>query len=747
MPIVRRTPAKLLFLMTTFLLAATPLRSAAAPTVIPPARRDAVEAAYPPDGKGDAKVVLVLVIDAAGAVTSVTVREGDAPFADAAAASAKTWTFTPATRDGTPIAARVLAVVTFHAPAEAPAPIPAGSPVSARGPADGLANPRDTKPGQTPLPLPPHDEVVEVAVNGEHEELGTIHVPRAETRFIPGAFGDPFRVVEALPGVSPWISGLPYFYVRGMSPENVGYTVDGIPVPLLFHVGSGPSTVAASLVDSVDLFPAAYPARYGRYAGAMIAGETAPPDEAHPHGDFQVRLFDAAAFAEAPLRDGRDTVTAAGRYGYTGLVLALIDPNDSLSYWDYQARVTHRFRSHDQASLFVFGSYDRLANRGVPFFRVQYHRADLRFDHPLREGNLRLAATLSYDDTMTAETTDATVGRAVGRKGPGARLRVEFDQHVVREAWVRAGADVVVRRFDADAATAATFAPHTDFVGGGYADVVWRPTRAIELVPGYRLDAYQVRGQTTAAPQPRVSAKVKLGGGVAWVSAFGLAHQEPTDAVLVPAKLPDPIDEGAQESYQASEALEAPLPLEMRIRATGFVTLLEGAHGAGEERSGGVELFLHRDFTERLGGFASYTISRTVDAEGGQTLRALGDSTHVVSVSLGYDLGLGWRLGGRFFYRSSRPYHQTCETPDCAPGVTSNRYIVSGTLPDFARVDVRVEKRWTFANGRWLAGALEVFNALDAAETTGVNYSLQEGLTRNTQNAILLPSIGVEGGF
>ena len=39
-------------------------------------------------------------------------------------------------------------------------------------------------------------------------------------RDVPGAFGDPFRVVDTLPGVVPVLSGLPYVYVRGAPPAG-----------------------------------------------------------------------------------------------------------------------------------------------------------------------------------------------------------------------------------------------------------------------------------------------------------------------------------------------------------------------------------------------------------------------------------------------------------------------------------------------------------------------------------------------
>jgi len=719
-------------------VALAPDASAGPRDVTPPQRQDHAEAVYPPDGKGGAAVVLALVVDPTGTVTEVSVREGASPFAEAAVAAARAWRFAPATRGDGPIPARILAVVTFHAPSQAPPPPSTPSPPP---PAPGVQAPGGASPA------PPPEEVVQVAVKGEHEELGTIHIPRAETRFVPGAFGDPFRVVEALPGLAPVISGLPYFYVRGMSPENVGYFIDGIKVPLLFHVGAGPSTLAPALVDSVDLFPAAYPARYGRFAGAVIAGETAPPNMDHAHGEFQVRGFDADAFAETPLDRGRGSALAAARYGYTGLVTSIVAPDYALGYWDYQFRVAHRIGPTDALSLFVFGAYDELDYKKSPTFRVEYHRADLRYDHPVHEGNLRVAATFSYDDTLTAEETDTGTGAQAALKAPGGRLRVELDQHVSPQAWVRAGADAGVSRFTVDSYDGVIHAPHTDVVGGLYGDVVWRPTSRVEVVPGVRFDAYQARGETALAPQPRLSARVKIAPGVASITAVGMAHQEPTDEVFVPAQLPNVIDESPRQSYQYSEAIEALLPARMRMRGTVFYSLVRATEVAGREQSAGIEVFLRRDFTERLGGFVSYTLSRAETTLNGQTSLSDGDRTHVVSVVLGYDLGNHWRVGTRVFFETGRPYQQMCETPDCSAGESPGLYTVHGGLPPFYRLDVRLEKRWLFAEGRWLAGTVECFNTLYKDEPIGTSYGPQQGLTINTQSPVILPSVGLEGGF
>lgn len=143
--------------------------------------------------------------------------------------------------------------------------------------------------------------VAEVQVRGAksgdatapHESIGG-----REVRQVPGAFGDAFRAIESLPGVTPMFSGLPYFFVRGAPPGNTGFFVDGVRVPGLFHLGVGPAVIHPALVERVDLYKAAYPARFGRWSGGILSAETTRPAE-RTRADWTLRLFDAGALVEA----------------------------------------------------------------------------------------------------------------------------------------------------------------------------------------------------------------------------------------------------------------------------------------------------------------------------------------------------------------------------------------------------------------------------------------------------------------
>jgi TonB family protein len=716
--------------------------------IIAPVQLDASPVPYPEGATGEAVVVLELEIEKDGTVGRIVVREGVPPFGDVARAAAEKWRFTPATRNGLPIRARILAKVHFQPP---PPPAPA-SPREEAPEAGDTTEPAPIE-GAPPTAPPAAPAPLEVTVLGEgREELGSTHIPRNEIRLVPGAFADPFRVIEVMPGVAPILSGIPYFTVRGAPPSDVGYLIDGIRVPLLFHVGAGPSVLSPALVDRVDLYPSVYPARMGRAAGGIMAGETTPPS-AVAHGEAQARIFDAGGMAEQPFGGGKGSVLVGGRYGYTGALLSLVAPDYSLAYWDYQARAAYRVSEHDRLSVFSFGAYDFLRNEtiGRTLFNVEFHRLDLRWDHETDGGRMRLAATLSSDKTLDAVENGRDPGS--GTKSRGARVRFEIDQRVAGGVRARGGADVGFDKFDQDrqqqGSVSVPFPAHTDVYGGAYLDFVTRPAPAVELVPGFRLDLFRVRDENVVAPEPRLAARVRVATGVAWISALGLTHQVPTFVVPIPGANFSRFDVSTQEVWQASEAVEAALPFRLLAKGTVFRNVVFLRDDSGREHDHGVELFLRRDFTERLGGFVSYTLSHSDRYLGNTRQLSTFDRPQVLSVVLGYDLGKGFRAGGRYVVMSGRPYEVQCPTPECvfvSPPTMNFPYVHSGRFPAFARLDVRFEKKWRFDSGAWVAATFEWFNALLARELDTAVLT-PRGIAYQGRSPLTLPSIGVEAGY
>jgi TonB family protein len=703
---------------------------------------ESVPAVYPPGVSAAAHVVLEAVIAEDGSVSTVDVRAGDEPFASAARHAVERWRFEPARRSGLPVRARISVSVAFEPPPPLEtAPEPAA-------PSAAPLEPGAREPEVIPaLPAP-----IEVTVAGEQRrELGSIHVPRHEARLVPGAFADPFRVIEVMPGVAPILSGLPYFFVRGAPPGNVGYFIDGVRVPLLFHVGAGPSVLAPALVDRVDLFASSYPARLGRYSGAIIAGETSEPSQ-RARGEAQARIFDAGAFVEVPFDDGRGSALIGGRYSYTQALLTLVAPDFELGYWDYQARLSYRVSPEQRLSLFAFGALDRLERSGnpAPLFDTRFHRIDTRWDYDTDAAHSRVAITLGTDRVALSDDDSPVVGSEQELRS--LTLRASTDQRLSRQWRVRVGGEAALEPVDVERESrfdgVVDFGGRTDQRGLAYADAIYRPITGVELVPGLRLERTRSRQEWHSFVEPRLASRVRLGYAVVWESAFGLANQLPTQAVRAPARTPNALELLEQQAWQASESLELALPLDLLGKLSVFHAWTDA--GLASSRNYGLELFLRRDFTQRLGGFLSYTLSHATAAVGRQTFATAYDRRHLISVVLGYRLGNGYRLGARSYYNSGRPYSYPCPTPECGPGDPAGPrpYLIEGRFPGFLRADVRFEKRWQLGDERWLAATFEWFNAGVARERDGIVWSPERGGLRFTSNsALTLPSIGIEGGF
>jgi hypothetical protein len=147
----------------------------------------------------------------------------------------------------------------------------------------------------------------------------------------------------------------------------------------------------------------------------------------------------------------------------------------------------------------------------------------------------------------------------------------------------------------------------------------------------------------------------------------------------------------------------------------------------------GLELFLKRRLTSRIGGFVSYTLSRSQRSLGTRQFTATFDRTHVANAALAYDLGRLWRAGARVTFYTGLPK---------APDPTSD----ATRLPPFFRLDLRLEKRWQLSQKAWISLVVEGMNVTLSKEAISTSCTLQ-GCTPQTIGPVTIGSIGVEGGF
>jgi TonB family protein len=718
--------------------------------VIPPRPSSDTSVDYPAQASGDASVELELVITASGEVSSASVLSGAEPFARAARLAALGWSFEPARRAGRAMPARIRFLVGFEQQHAEPEPI-AGSMPGA--PPAGVAP-----------PVVPPPEPLQVTVTGDRPAGAPRVISRAFARELPGAFGNPFAALEASPGVTPTLSGAPYFYVRGAPPGNLGYFLDDIRLPLLFHVLAGPSVVHPAMVEGLDFYPGPYPARYGRYTGGIAAGKLRRASY-ELHGELSLRAFDSSGLVEVPLsRDGDApmSLTLSGRVAYANPIAHLFAPEISVAYWDYQARFSHEPSPRDEISVLAFGSRDRLdrqldSGQREIVFGAEFHRLQLRYERRLERGSLRLAGVGGWDRSDQADGN-------VQLENTTGRVRADLTHSLGSRVRIEAGADIGLDRYGLDVTQLddddderedflERYPSRTDSSGGIYLGSRLEPGAGVRVDAGCRLDLFGSKGALEAAVSPSVFAEFDIGSGLTLIHGFGLAHQPPSSGVPQPGSNPV-LGAGLQHALQSSAGVRVALPLDLALNVTLYqAALFDLTDGIGISRidnaddeieessratgsSRGLELLVQRAFGHAVAGYVAYTLGSSRRSVGRAEGPALFDRRHVLSGALSYRWGSGFRAGVRGTFYTGIPadvaYLAAAEDPP-------------RTAP-FYRIDLRLEKRWPLGSNAFLAVVLEVLNTTLHREALGKSCSAYV-CREDRVGPLTIPSLGLEALF
>jgi len=611
---------------------------------------------------------------------------------------------------------------------------------------------------------------LDVSVRGDRDtEPGGISLTRAETRLLPGAFGDPFRAIEALPGVAPIASGVPYFYVRGAPPGDVGYFLDGIRVPLLFHLGLGPSVVHPALIEKVELVPGGDPT-LGRYAGGVVEGTLSRP-WSRPHAEGQVRAVDAGALVEVPWADGAGAALAAGRYSYTALLFSLLNSAAALDYWDYAGRVTQEVAPGHRLTVFAFGAHDSLGEKDdvdpekvTTLFDTTFHRLAFRYEHQVTPHTLA-----KYDLVLGLDSTALGEDQSVEDRMLDVKASVHHE--VSDDVSLDVGVDLTADDYDMNLdqsdqeAFSEFFASRTDFVSSVYA-VMRLGFGRIELRPSLRADLYVSGHENALGLDPGFAARLAVTPELTFEARAILASQMPSFIVAGPGFRPGLDQGGLQRAFHTSFGATIDMQDGWSFGATLFsVAFFEMNDALGtnalsgegfpdgfdqfadryDGQSYGIELSAKRRLTKRLGGIVAVTVARSERANYATDIFASGfDRTFVGSAALTYDFGHGWHGGIKQLLYSG------------APLVTSHDDVIEqgGRLPPFYRLDWRIEKRFDIGETGYITLIAELLNGFFASEVIGQDCQTKlHGSTPylrcdpNVIGPVSIPSLGVEGGF
>ena len=613
--------------------------------------------------------------------------------------------------------------------------------------------------GAQPVALP------EATVTGASPaaDVGTVpSLSPIEALTTPGASGDVFRALQALPGVGAPGDGAGLF-VQGGDVQETHVLVDGAPV---FHpyryespVGGTFGSVSPYLISGTTFAAGGFGAQYGNALSGVLDLETKDRPDA-PMQYVNLGLAAASVEVAQPITE-QAGLRVAGNRSFTGLLFRVNGREAGYEPAPHglEGSVSFHVRDTPAGSLKLTSVLQREeigVESQAKAFSGFYRQESLRQMHVLRweanAGRTQVTSAASWSASRTHRRFGVMDARP-SEHAATARVDVTHpagSPSILDAAVVRGGATVERRQYryratlpaipDVLGPGAETVQFHTDASGtrvGGYVEVDGS-RGPLSVTAGVRTDAHSRTGSPVV--DPRLAATLRLGPSTQVRLAWGRYHQIPE-----PETYAQHDGRGALGAQQARH-LVGDLRHErgdwlFRLGAYRKVyrnlvvrTGPQTAANAGTGRARGLDAFVRYGafLDTRLSGWAGYSLvhsTRTQPRDAGRTVvlddgPAPFDLTHQASVVGKVNVIGGWHVGGSVRWITGRPFTPVVATvaPPDGGVLPVDGPVGSARQPPYSRVDLQTSYFYPFGDGQHVIVYLALQNALDRANVTGVAY-------------------------
>jgi hypothetical protein len=292
-----------------------------------------------------------------------------------------------------------------------------------------------------------------------------------------------------------------------------------------------------------------------------------------------------------------------------------------------------------------------------------------------------------------------------------------------------------------------------------YVEEIWEANRQLKLIPGMR--AATLFGQSEPYLDGRLAARYSPFTGTTFKAATGTFHAYANPALLDPDFGNPNLKPQLAVHYVAGVEQQFGDGWEASIE--GFykdLSKLVASYAGSEERytndvhgfSTGFELYLRKNFTNRLFGWLTYSFSRSRRAVPPEATLYLFqfDQPHVANAVVSYKLDRHWQFGARWQYSSGNPYTDIegrvflIDKGFFVPVFSRDLY--ARRLPPTHRLDLRLDRTFVFDNWRLLVYG-EIWNTYMHQNLLGFNYNYDYTKREDIYSFPILPTFGVRGEF
>jgi len=548
----------------------------------------------------------------------------------------------------------------------------------------------------------------EIAIEAE-AEMDTVPsrtiVTGKELEQIPGGGGDPFAALRVLPGITTANDAEPTVAVRGSGPQDNMTLVDFVNIGYLFHGFPLTSVLRSDLVESFDLYAAAFGPEYGDAIGAAIDVKQRDPREDRLGVVFNVSLISSDFLVEGPVTENSSFYLAARR-SYIDLLL----PADALSdddveikeipvFSDYQGKYVWRMNPINTLRLQLLGASDSIklnfpedSNEvkknpdllGQTSVSVNFHSQALVLNSEINDqwsNKFSVDHLVENQRTTTGEIDNANAGKAnVTIEHFTAREELTWYPDAPHQITFGAALSKLDVDLDLDIkdAICTEFDPECDYNSGVRQQVKesfpilawylslrdqWRISPQLTLSLGARYAGDDYLDETYL--EPRLGLEWRYSSHTIFNAGWGKFHQFPEGAQVVKTiGNPDLVNLKAKHSVLGVEHfINTDWSIKLESYYKTFDDLVVSTEeppfaNLGSGKAYGLELLVKKNLINKLSGWFSLTYSKSKRTNHltGETFPYQLDKPIMANLVGIYKLSNRWTLSGRFTFTSGGAY-------------------------------------------------------------------------------------------
>lgn len=219
-------------------------------------------------------------------------------------------------------------------------------------------------------------KIDDIVVYGSQKKFGTkdsqmsaIAINKQQIQIVPTYFGevDVMKTLQKLPGVQTGSEGTAGIFVRGGNYDQNLISLDGSILYNAEHLKGFVSAINADMVQNINFYRGAFPARYGSRLSSIVDIGVQDGDFHKYHSQISLGALSSRIQADGPIWKGHTSFNVATRVSYFDMVAyptlrkyydnkeAMKDFSD-MNFYDVTAKLVHKFNNHSKLSgLFYYG--------------------------------------------------------------------------------------------------------------------------------------------------------------------------------------------------------------------------------------------------------------------------------------------------------------------------------------------------------------------------------------------------------